>query len=307
MLEESMPRLPLKSVSILLAAVIVYALQVIPITGVFLMMLGGPALTGLLINAFFIALFFEARRDRVPSWLMGVPVIAVGLYYGYYFQEVWEGHKKNAALLAENPKFVLQFDPKTQSLVDFKPLVEKYAIPVVYQPWFGPGEHRALHLLPKERCNIQSIAKAGFYIIEYPRTPDGKSRLCLFAMKEQPQNSVVEVKRVLKDPHRLLPESEEIVELRVDGVLKAEFKILRTTRLSPIPLFAAGCALDSGAPAWRCFRQFMRIPITLDGYGSYWTNANEDRPEALMLGLRPYTDEELNNYRGYPESEPFAQ
>ena len=106
---------------------------------------------------------------------------------------------------------------------------------------------------------------------------------------------------------RLLPESEEIVELKLNGALTAQFKILHTTRLSPIPLFAAGCALDSGAPAWRCFSQFMRVPVTLDGYGTYWTEAEKDRPESVMLGLHRYADDELNNYQGYPESEPFAR
>jgi hypothetical protein len=302
-----MQRLPLKSVSFLLAAVIVYALQVSPITGVFLMMLGGPALTGILIDAFFITLFFEAWRGRVPSWLMGVPVIAIGLYYGNYFQDVWDGHNKNAALLAENPKVALQFDPNIHSLADVQPLVEKYAIPIMYQPWGEKGQYRALRLLPSDHCNIRPNGDAGIFIINYPKTPNGKTRLCVLATRESPSKSLVAVERVSKDPHRLLPESEEIAELRVDGVLKAQFKILRTSRLSPIPLFAAGCSLDSGAPAWRCFAQFMRVPVTLDGYGAYWTDADEDRPEAVMLGLRRYTDEELNNYQGHPESEPFAR
>lgn len=270
------------------------------------MMLGGPALTGVLLNAFFIVLFFEARQDRVPSWLMGVPAIAVGIYYGFYFQEMWDAHKKNAILREQNPMLVLQYDPATQSLVDFQPLIEKYAIPVVYQPWGGAGGYRALRLLPTERCNIRSNGDAGIFIIRHPRAPDGKSRLCVLATNEKPSKSVVEVGRVLKDPNHLLPESEEIVELRVDRVLRAQFKTLHTTRLSPIPLFAAGCALDSGAPAWRCFRNFVRVPMTLDGYGAYWNDAEKDRPEAIMLGLRRYTDEDLNNYHGYPESEPFA-
>jgi hypothetical protein len=298
MFEESMQRLPLKSVSILFAAIVVYFLQVIPVTGVFLMMLGGPALTGILINAFFIALFFEARRERIPSWLMGVPVIAIGLYYGFYLQEMWDGYKKNEALLEQNPKLVLQYDSSKHSLVDTELVIEKYAVPVMYQPWGPEGEYRALRLLPHDLCNTRGI-------INNPKTPDGKTRLCVLGTKEQPPKSLIEVKRVLPSNRFLRPEYEETIELRENGTLRGVFKTIHTTRLSPIPLFAAGCALDSGAPAWRCFRDFMRLPIRLDGYGAYWTDAEKDRPEAVMLGFRKYADEELNNYRGHPETDPI--
>jgi hypothetical protein len=74
-------RLPLrKSISVwaLLAAAVLFHLQLFPSTGIFLKFLGAALLNAFLVHVFLVALFLEAAFNRVPRFLMVVPIFAYG-------------------------------------------------------------------------------------------------------------------------------------------------------------------------------------------------------------------------------------
>jgi len=56
------------SLLLLVGAGLTYLFELNPFPGVFFMMLGGPALPGILIDAALVAMIFEACTDRLPSF-----------------------------------------------------------------------------------------------------------------------------------------------------------------------------------------------------------------------------------------------
>jgi hypothetical protein len=97
------------------AFTVLLALQAFPVTGFFLMILGGMVIAGALVHLFLISLFLEALVGRVPRVLVIVPIAAYGGYYAGY---VYQGHdiaRTSAALQASSPGKVLDFDPATHS------------------------------------------------------------------------------------------------------------------------------------------------------------------------------------------------
>lgn len=72
---------------LLVSFILLLALQWFPYTGIFLMMFGAAALSGLVAQAFLLSLFFEAVLRRIPLFLMIVPLAAYSSYYVMYAKQ----------------------------------------------------------------------------------------------------------------------------------------------------------------------------------------------------------------------------
>jgi len=292
----------------LIGAIASYLLQLSPIPGVFLMMMGGPLLTGLLIDVFFVALLIEALTGRMPRILAVVPLLAAGAYYAVLLQQTLAIHARDAELRAANPRpGSVTFDPAHMSLVDDAAytIAHRYAVARAYKPDASQAEGHFVYLLvPRPQCDairedsqfrIRKTYGAGVGMAGHFRT------ICELQFPHRPSGKVLKIERTgdgrsLRDGQ----DSETTTEFRSDGVLNARFKVVTTSRLAWLPLFMAGCALSDGSSSWVCFRDFYRTRVTL-GTGSF--GSEETAPERIVLGLRDYTDHELDNFAGYPENE----
>lgn len=98
---------------LLIASVGLFLLQLIPITGLFLMFMGAGFVNALLIYLFLVALFVEGVIGRLPRIVAIIPVVAVGAWY-------WAYQEQHRLLAEETPKLksinvgkVMDFDPST--------------------------------------------------------------------------------------------------------------------------------------------------------------------------------------------------
>jgi hypothetical protein len=297
-----------KSVSgmALVALIALLALQAFPYTGIFLMMLGGALLTGLLIQVFLISLLAEACLGRIPRVLAALPVLAYAGYYALYIHQTIQIGQESARLQRENSAKVFDFDPDTYSLVtpDAQRLAEQYAIPVVYQANknYAPESHLSFRLLQRDQCSRipldsrHRIAKFG--------VNGGNSfqnNLCLLRFPEDPSGKLITVVKHGDEEvwKRKWDFGEQSTEVLVDGKVVGTFKTASIWRLPLWPAAAVGCGLISGGtPAWKCFADFQRTHTEIDTIPPDVDHAKYGLPESVMLGIPRYTSVELANFQG---------
>jgi hypothetical protein len=293
----------------LVGAVGCYVVQLAPIPGIFLMMMGGPALTGLLVDIFFIALFVEAVIGRIPRAMAVVPLLALGAYYAMFVEQTIAIRTRNAELRAVNPRpGSIAFDPTHMSLVDDEALniVRQYTVSRAYRPAPEQVEDYFVNLLvTSEQCEdipndtqvrIRKVYGAG------PGMGKHIGKICDLSFPARPTGQILEVSRsgdLYGRQARDGRESQTITEFRLDGALKARFTTVHTEKLAWFPLLIAGCVLIDNPSSWSCIVGFHKNRITL-GDGS--VEFDRTAPERIVLGLRPYSDQELENFRGYPEN-----
>jgi hypothetical protein len=96
--------LMLKTVSgiALIVIAILLALQAFPVTGIVIMMFGGPIWTGLLVHVFLLALAIEGWVRRIPRAFIAIPLIAYSGYYALYAYETINIARTSAELRKSN-------------------------------------------------------------------------------------------------------------------------------------------------------------------------------------------------------------
>lgn len=260
---------------------IVYALQAIPITGIFLMMMAAMLWSVLLVNAGMIGIAIEAVIGRAFRLWLIVPIA----FYGGYGYFAWADHAKLKALTtaydAANAQVTIPFDPARHALVFESDapgnargggdLTQNFGLPVSYTVRPGTNDYRSHRMVEQAVCTrvnenraLASASVWAFGVIDgdsiYRRKPSG---FCMVSMPEQPRLPLVRV------THR----EEKIVEggLPVTRVTTTvtmpdgrQYRLLGGTAapLSWFPMPIMGCALNSGAPSWDCVTQFKRDGFT---------------------------------------------
>ena len=76
-----------------LLTVIIFALQLFPVTGIYMMFLAAPFWTMILINLGFGLMARDAWRDPAQRWLMILPLIWFGGYFVVTSVSHWEAHR----------------------------------------------------------------------------------------------------------------------------------------------------------------------------------------------------------------------
>jgi len=303
-------RMPFSLLAFPLVAIL-YALQMIPLIGVFMMLFGAPLWTGMLLNAGMIGLLLEvpirhfAGSSARPflAWII-IPII----YFGGYSIYAYNDHRTLQSLRAEydaaNAKVLVPFDEEKQSLVlagaekgYAGALTQDYGLSVAYTENENvTGRNLATFLADQDLCSdirgdqlmraafIHAFGfhdgdrighrrlASGFCSVRMPATP---LKPAVTAYSTQTETSVNGL------PVRLV---ETVVTMPDDS----EF-ILRGGTGSPYPWFPnpiLGCALNSGAPSWDCLHGFSRDRFT-SIVSSATKHGGDTRVLAEALGLKP--------------------
>ncbi len=153
-----------KSISlyIFLALVCEWALQHVPIVGLFMQIALAAAWSSFLVPALLLSIIIEAFIGAIPRYFIAIPAVALSGYYGAFAYQRLAITKAETELQASNPKFVTPFDPVTQSLVfehGARNFANGHKIPMVY----GSFEHsfNAYQLLPNSDCRALNAARHG--------------------------------------------------------------------------------------------------------------------------------------------------
>ena len=293
---------------VLLAIIAVFALQAFPFTGLFVMMLGGLALAGLLIQVFLISLLVEACLGRVPRALAAIPIIAYGGYYALYAYQTVDIQLKTAQLQQRNPGKIFDFDPEVHSLVtpDAR-LVTQYAVPVAYQPDknFKPEDHLAFRLVRNDQCN--NLAKDGRHRAQKFGVHFGdvfQNNVCDLRFPESPARKVVmAVKRGDTEAwNGTLKISERLTEIIIDGAVVGSFRTASVWRLPIFPRLTIGCGLRNFSD-WKCDADFLLSHIKIDTIPHSVDHGKYGSPESVMLGIPKYSAADLTNFRGFKQND----
>lgn len=296
-------RLP-RSLLFFAATAIAFLLQLSPYTGVFLMILGAPLWSVVLINLGFIGIGAEAAAGRVGKGWIILPIAWFVGYAGYALgdhQVLW--NLKNQ-IAAANVDVQIPFDPSRQALVfegsiSGNWMVNNYALPVVYGRSDNKGEwrYRSTRLVDRTECDHirrdKSLTGTGisvnsFHDIDGPLgTRKFEARFCDLMQPENPMLPVAFVRRA--ESNRVvsgLPVTDTVTTVTLpDG---SNFSLLggHAEPLGWIPKLVMGCALNSAAPSWKCTVGFVRDRFTQlnDAESRY---GSDDIVLARALGLKP--------------------
>ncbi|MFT4893368.1 MAG: hypothetical protein ACI8QU_000150 [Devosia litorisediminis] len=288
---------------------ILYGLQMIPLIGVVLMVLGAPLWTGALLNLGMLGLALETPVRR-----FGVPVARTSLmwllipfaYFGWYFSIAYSDHRALQNLRSQfdvtNASVSIPFDQDRHALV-FKggansyngTLTQDFGLHVAYAEKENITQgYLSTRLLEREMCDEirgDPVMRSAFIHVYgfHDGEPLGRRRLasrhCSLTMPDKPSKPIVEINSILAETSvEGLP--VKLVENRVLMPDGNEF-VLKGGTAAPFPWFPRpilGCVLNSGAPSWDCFKGFSRdsftpIVSTQARYGA------DVRVLAIALGL----------------------
>ena len=296
----------LKPLYLLIALIL---LQLFPYTGVFLMLVAGGLITGLVVHVVLALMAVDALTRRGPVWLLLFPALFYGGYYLRYFQQKLEIARTTAELAATNPKKILAYDPDAHSLVmaGASGFVTTHDLPVAYQENrnFQPEGYLSYRLTPRAQCDAivedtqSRIEKRGVHA-------DGvfQKGVCRLRFPEVPPHPVVSVV-VTPDPKNDRMKrgvNIQTTSIVVDGRTLGAFRTAKIPRLPTFPWLYIGCALNSAAPAWVCDAAVMRATFAIDATPADVDPAIYDSPLAIMLGIRKYRPGALNNFVGFPQN-----
>jgi len=297
----------LSSVSskVLIILIIFLALEYFPITGIFLMLVAGPFIAGLLVNLFFASVLVEAATGRIPRAFVLVPIIAYGGYYAAYFREGLQVEQLSQKLRTSNSGKIYDFDPTANSLVmdQAQEFVETHDVPVVYEPNANfPEAYLSERLISRAQC--RGIKKdTENRVVTFGVIFNGifQQNVCFLRFPEHPTNKAVKV-MLLGDPQIWAHHKEirqQTTEISVDDKTVGSFTRAFIWRLPAFPFLAVGCTLIDQPPSWKCFASFNRSLMTIDGIPDIVDRAKFDDPISVMLGIRRYTAADLSTFAGF--------
>lgn len=293
--------------------IIIYLLQLFPLTGIFLMMLAAPFWSAFTINAGFISMTIESLAGLLPRWFLLFPII----YFGGYAVLTGLSHYKYYSLqedIAEyNAQIKIPFKLSENDLVlpsEMNPglFLTSYGFASVYKSNknFRPKAHIVSTIGDKKAC--QAAREIGFSngffarpIRSYNRKNNkgfyerlGKTipGLCLVNYPQDPKKPTYVIRMTQeKNDSILLP--VKLNSIIIDdpfgdkSILKGGFA--NPYKWYPLPFL--GCGLNSGAASWDCFHGFAREgfrPLN-KGTGRF---SGDPWIVAESLGLKALTEEE---------------
>ena len=279
-----------------------FALQAFPFTGVFLMMLGAPLWSVLLINAGMIGTAAEAATGRVSRVWLILPLAFYGGYWTLAAQDHLRLNALSAAYDAANAGVDIPFDPARQSLAFVEEgsggwFTRNYALPVAYSVNgnFPEGylSHRIMDAATCAKVRETPALSAAFVKTSWFHDGDSirsrrlEKRFCSLSMPERPERPLVQVSR---REERTVDGSLPVTRVTTTVTMpdRTSFRLMGgvAAPLAWLPMPVVGCALNSAAPSWDCGAQFRRDRFTpiVSGRTRY------ERDSAVLaraLGLRP--------------------
>jgi len=253
------------------ATAVIFALQAIPVTGIFLMFAGAFFWSIALVNLGFLGLTFEAGVGRVSRWWLVLPALWFGGYALLYGTERIIRQELSDEIVAHNETLDIPFDPSAESLVflderDLTWLVAHYDVPVAYyQAKRAVGaKHIATRRIGQSACkeirSDETFEAAGIRV----HWPYGRSRgqpldFCILKLPEDPDLPVLEVSsQDAEDAIFTLPVNRTDATITVPDGNQYLVKDGSSRLLTFFPQPVLGCALDSSRPSWPCFAGFRR-------------------------------------------------
>ncbi len=272
------------------AAVAVYLAERFPLTGLMLMMFGGPYWVSIIANLMLPHIALATLGRRIPiAWLV-LPIGAYGAWFGAWWQQ-------RAVAWRQMPSSELSVRvPATMDLVfDAN---DRFAVPVKEYVVGGrvfAGEYEIQAIRPKpappDACFSQVDHAAGETNFGYFRaSPDYDLGYCAISRRGPGPHPGLRLHKIQETPFGRDMRTTYALELDTgNGEFPkvGEFSFGWITTMSPWPLFLLGCALNDAGPSWACFAEPLTkrnmFGFDADGQARDWEEAHA-RSLADLLG-----------------------
>lgn len=284
---------------------VIFLLQLIPVTGVFLMLLAAPLWSVLTINVGFAFLAVEAGVGRVSRMWLLAPIAWFGGYAAAAELSERAYGRLDAELRAENEGRTAPFDPATGALAfadnaddlgqAASRAVRNYRLAVAYV-----GHNRDRHTARKNELPSLDATFTGHRIADAeacrrlgsdPRLGAARASgtllteknavgrrvstgVCVLSLPEVPSLPIwrVEARSEMLATFMLAGKVVRITITAPDG-RRTELRSGQAAPLSRWPMPAMGCALNSARPAWVCDAGFLRQKSRGLGGSGAWGEA----------------------------------
>ncbi|MCV9965124.1 hypothetical protein OIU34_24915 [Pararhizobium sp. BT-229] len=281
---------------------VVFVLQAIPVTGIFLMFAFAMFWSAVLINASMIGVVIEVIVGRVSRLWLVLPLVFYGGYWIAATLDHFALRELSSRYDVANARVVTGFDPVRQALVfegdgDGAWLTRNFALPVAYSvnPNFPEGylSNRMIEITVCTKVRGSRALQAafvhgfGFHDGDAIRSRRLEERFCNLSMPERPDLPMVVVGREeTKDFEKSLPIKRITTTIAMPDGRRFELFGGVASPLSWIPMPIMGCALNSGPPSWDCTAGFWRNGFTpiVSGNTRY---SRDSTVLAKALGLKP--------------------
>lgn len=291
-----------KSLYFFIATIVIFILQVIPLTGIFLLFAQAPFWSVLLINFGFMGIALEVSAGKVARVWLALPVLWFGGYAGYAAFEHITLRKLRADVAVANEQISIPFDPSRMSLVfaerqnDGKLLSDfRLAILYVENDSYSGAKHRSYRLINIGICSgireAHPLNHAISTLVIRKEKPtwagDFDKNHCLLTLPEDPRFPVARIqhersKDIANIAFMPIHMTDTIVQMP-DGTHHT-LKNGTARPVSWLPMPVIGCTLISRDASWKCFAEFWRNHRRLQ---------NSDASIlAKALGLHPTSPEQ---------------
>jgi len=287
---------------------IIFLLQVIPLTGIYLMFLGAAFWSVFTINAGFVALGVEAFAGRVSRFWVAAPIA----WFGGYLAFAAINHIAFNDLAKELERFnagkSIPFSGKTTALViDSKSnnlssaagiFIQAYDLPVVYaaNPNFKTAAHLAHRIGSAETCTLirtkPEFGASGVFASGFKEGNKFIDGLCKYYAPEDPGLPVLTITAVTeKDDGWWLPKTIDSIRITAASGQTIELKSGYAAPIEWFPKPMLGCFLNSARASWDCIANFSREKMRgLGAEGAYGGSTVQVIAQALQLKPSPATE-----------------
>lgn len=284
---------------------VVFLLQAIPVTGIFLMLLLAPFWSIATVNLGFVSLGVEALMGKTSRLWLLAPLVWFGGYAVAAHLSHAEFDRLDAQIRTANAGKTVAFSPERDALAftsdragalagSASTFVAKYGLPVAYEANsnFKTASHVAHRAGDAALCaelRNPAYSNAGIHAFGTSRPVNSFTAGCRYTAPEDPVLPVVSV-RARKESNRgqSMPAELMRIEIARDGADPVRLTTGSAAPLSWWPIPVIGCWLNSGAPSWQCSAGFQRERLRgLGGEGGYGGAAVEAIATALNLTPRP--------------------
>lgn len=300
------------SIILFVITLLLLVLQLIPVVGVFLMIMAVPSWSILLVNGGFIGIAIEAlvRRSSIhPAWLIA-PILWFGGYGTYYLVQEVHLFLQRASVAEHNEGVEISFDPEVHSLVvdglDIQPLYAGYGLAAVYlqNDNYAGFSHMSYRLAPRQLCqdimdNSALYGSVGVSVFGLRRAVEAfdpnnayeyETRPCELRMPEDPPPGTAVAVDYHFERDATVEEYAGVSATAISMPNGSSYTLRggRASRLASwFPRLVIGCGLNSSNPSWDCFGGFLRT--SRDGELATVNDepVSETQLLAAVLGLHP--------------------
>jgi hypothetical protein len=288
------------------ATAVIFVLQAIPFTGIFLMFVLAAYWSVALVNLGMAGTVVEALVGRVSRFWLLLPVGFYGAYGWFAYADHQTLQGLTASWDAHNAAVSMPFDPERQSLAFSSErggdgggawLTQNGGLPVSYaENREFPEGYLSVRMVEKSICDkVRSAPALRAAFVHAFGVQDGdqigqrklEERFCSLSMPERPELPLLKVHRTQEKVTEGNLPVHRLTTTIADGLGK-EVRLLGGTAapLKWFPLPYAGCFLNSGVPSWDCSAGFMRNGFTpvVSGDTKY---RRDEAVLARALGLQP--------------------